>query len=73
MDKTQQKYKPKIIDDCIDHLIENMDFDELIIWANSLKVDHNEEIWFDDMWPDLEDNLRLEVAEALTRVLIPEE
>ena len=63
----QPKTKPKDIDDVIDKIFDCIDFDELIIWANALGVDHDEEFWLDDMWPDAEAELNVKVSEALLK------
>lgn len=59
------KYEPKTIDDCLSHLTSHMSFEELIIWADALEVDHDQECWADDEWTNLEDKLRGEVGEVL--------
>lgn len=56
------------IDDLIDQFIEDLDFDVLIIWADILNVEHDEDMWFDDMWPDAESELRVEVGDAMRKV-----
>jgi hypothetical protein len=56
------------IDDLIDQFVEDLDFEVLCIWADILNVDHEEEIWLDDMWPDLENELRVEVSDAMRKV-----
>jgi len=61
----------KTIEDVIDQLFENMDFDNLIIWADTLEVEHNEKLWLDDMWPDHETDLRVKVAETFLDAISP--
>ena len=62
--------KMKTIEDIVDQLFENMDFDTLIIWANELDVEVNYPP-LDDMWPDWENELRVEVAETMLKVISP--
>ena len=54
----------KMIDLC-NQFAEDLEFGVLIGWADILAVDHNENEWLDDEWPDREDELRAEVADAL--------
>jgi hypothetical protein len=54
--------------DIIDQFTEDLTFDALIIWADILKVEHDEGMWLDDEWPDRESELRTKVAEAMERV-----
>ena len=61
----------KSAEDLIDQFIEDLDFDVLIIWADTLEVEHDEELWLDDMWPDKENELRVAVGEALLSALQP--
>ena len=56
------------IDDLIDQFVSDLDFDVLIIWADILKVEHDEDMWLDDMWTDAENELRQEVAEAMAKI-----
>jgi len=60
----------KTIEDAIDQFIEDMDFDTLLIWANTLDVEVNYPP-VGDMWPDWECELRTEVAEALFDAISP--
>ncbi len=48
----------------IEQLVEDMPFDTLILWADLLGVEHNEKQWFDDEWPDKENELRVAVVKA---------
>ena len=57
--------KPKTPEDMLLQLIDDMDFDTLIVWADYFDVEHEENLWLDDMWPDYESELRVSVAEAL--------
>ena len=52
----------------IDQFVEDLDFDVLIIWADILGVEHEEKSWLDDMWPDKESELRVEVMNAMAKV-----
>lgn len=56
------------IDDLIDQFVGDLKFEVLIIWADILNVEHDEDMWLDDMWPDAEEELRTEVAEAMCKV-----
>jgi len=63
----KEEYFPKrkkTPEDMILQLIEDMDFDTLIIWANILEVEVNYPP-VDDMWPEWDNELRVEVVEAL--------
>jgi hypothetical protein len=55
------------IDDLIDQFIEDLDFDVLLIWADILEVEVNYPP-VDDMWPDWENELRVEVAGAMRMI-----
>ena len=59
---------PKTVEEVIYELYEAIAFDTLIVWANFYKVEHNEEEWSDDEWPDKESVLRQEVSDAAIRV-----
>jgi len=56
------------IEDLIDQFVEDLDFDTLIVWADILDVEHDESQWLDDMWPDLEGELREKVGDAMAQV-----
>ena len=56
------------LDDLIDQFIEDLDFKVLIIWADILGVEHDEDMWLDDMWPDAENELRVQVGDAMRKV-----
>ena len=49
--------------------VENLAFDSLLIEADNLGIFHDEECWFDDEYPDKEDELRVEVIGALYKSL----
>ena len=57
----------RTIDDCIDVLFSDIDFDSLEIWAKALEVDV--EYPTDDMWPDWEAELSVKTGEALLRAV----
>lgn len=60
---------PKLsIDGLIEQFVEDLEFDVLVIWADILKVGHDEELWLDDIWPEKENELRTEVAQAMMDV-----
>jgi hypothetical protein len=56
------------IDDLIEQFVEDLDFDVLIVWADILGVEHDENSWLDDMWPELEGELREKVGDAMATV-----
>jgi len=56
------------IDDWIDQFTESVSFDALIVWANLFGVDHEESLWFDDTWPDHENELRQSVADEMRKI-----
>ncbi len=49
-------------------LVEDMEFDVLIAWADILDVPHDENYWTDDDMPDKTDDLRVAVAGAMEKV-----
>ena len=49
-------------------LVEDMEFDVLIAWADILTVPHDENQWLDDEYPDKTDELRVAVADAMGKV-----
>ncbi len=53
------------LDDWIDRVVEGLDFAVLVGWADIYSVKHNENSWFDDEWPDKEDELRVELAKTM--------
>jgi len=55
------------IDDAIDDFISILDFDQIIAWANLLNVEVNYPP-VDDMWPDWENELAVEVGDAMRKV-----
>lgn len=63
-------YVPKEIDmdDLIETYVGNLNFDTLLAWADILDVGYDVDMWLDDMWTDCEDELRVEVAQAMTKV-----
>ena len=56
------------IDDLIDQFVSDLEFDVLIIWADVLDVEHDENMWLDDMWTDAENELRVQVGDAMRKV-----
>ena len=56
---------PRNIIDIVYEFIDALEFDALIKWADLLGVEHEEKMWFDDEWPDRENNLRVDVGEAM--------
>lgn len=55
------------IDDVIDNFISILDFDHVIAWANLLDVEVNYPPT-DDMYPDWENELAVEVGDAMRKV-----
>lgn len=55
------------IEDLIDQLVEDMDFDVVKLWAETLGVEVNPPP-LDDMYPDWDNELRVEVAEAMMKI-----
>lgn len=56
------------IDDFINQFVEDLSIDALAIWADILDVEVNPPP-IDDMYPDFDNELRIEVAEALVNAL----
>jgi len=57
----------KDIDDVIDQFVEDLDFEVLETWAKILEVEVNYPP-LDDMWPDWENELRVEVGDAMRKI-----
>lgn len=57
------------VDTIVDLVFENIEFENLIDWADWLEVEHDENMWLDDMWPDYEEQLKVDVAEALRKAI----
>lgn len=55
------------INDLIDQFVEDLTFEALIIWADLLDVEVNYPP-LDDIWPDWDNELRVEVGEAMAKV-----
>jgi len=53
--------------DAIYNLIESLSFHEIIVWAHLLEVEVNYPP-IDDMWPDWENELRVEVGEKMAEI-----
>ena len=53
--------------DIIELLLEKLDFDAILRWAELLGVEVNYPP-LDDMWPDWQDELTVEVGEAMRKV-----
>lgn len=54
--------------DFCEQFVEDLEFDVLIAWADVLGICPDHESWFDDDYPDKENELRGEVAEAMNNV-----
>ena len=63
----QGRTKKLDIDDAIDNFIDCLDYDKVIAWANLLDVEVNYPP-IDDMWPDWENELAVEVGDAMRKV-----
>ena len=55
------------IDDAIDNFISELDFDHIIAWANLLDVEVNYPPT-GDMYPDWENELAVEVGDAMRKI-----
>lgn len=55
------------IDDVIDDFISILDFDQILAWAKLLDVEINYPP-IDDMWPDWQNELAVEVGDAMRKV-----
>ena len=55
----------KSIDDYINDFVETISLDELIIWAKALGINPDIESWLKDNYLKEEDNLRINVSDAL--------
>lgn len=53
------------IDGTIDHLVDRLSFDHLRKWADRFDVAYDHSQWLDDEWPDKEDELRTDLADAM--------
>ncbi len=62
-----QRMKSKDIDDVIDEFVGVLDFDAILQWAKVLEVEVNYPPT-DDMYPDWEDELAVEIGEAMRKV-----
>ncbi len=63
-----QQHKRKLdIDDIIDLLLDELDFDAVLRWATVLDVEINYPP-IDDMWPDWQNELTVEVGDAMRGV-----
>ena len=56
------------INDMVSRFVEDLTFEALIIWADTLSVEHNENSWLNDEYPDREDELRVAVANAMSNL-----
>lgn len=57
------------IEDAMTELFNDVTFETLIVWADLLKIEHDEENWLDDEWTEKEDALRQRLTEFATTVL----
>ena len=57
-----------LLSDLILQLVEGMDFDTVMDWADIFKIPHLVDQWHDDNWCETEDELRVAVAEAMGKV-----
>ena len=56
---------PVSIDTHIDNLIDSLDLDQLIAWADKLGVCHTKSQWLDDQFPERIEQLRDRVSESM--------
>lgn len=56
------------MDDLIDQFVEDLEFDVLVCWADTLGIEHDEKQWLDDDWPDKDSELRTSVGDAMRKV-----
>ena len=56
------------MDDLINQFTEDLTFDALLIWADILGVEHDENTWHKEQFIDEEIKLRDAVAEAMGKV-----
>ena len=56
------------IDDFATQFVEDLGFNTLLKWADLLGVDYPSIYWADDEWPDMENNLKTAVAEAMANL-----
>ncbi len=50
------------------NFVEKLDFDTLVVWAKLLEVECDVDMWLDDDYPDKDDELRVNVAEAMMKI-----
>ncbi len=60
-----------LMSDYIEGFVDCFGFDTLVVWADILKVPHDEGRWIDDNWFEKEDDLRVAVAEAMEKLSSP--
>ena len=58
--------------DLIEQFVEDLSFDALISWADTLGIEHDENQWLDDEWPRKDNELRVRVSEAIEAVGLKE-
>lgn len=56
------------MDDFINQFVEDFSFEDLVVWADILDIEVNPPP-LDDMYPDWDNELRIEVAEQLVNAL----
>jgi hypothetical protein len=50
----------------IDEYVDNMDFDDVVAYAQQHDIEFDDPSqWLDDMWPDLESELRVKVMDHM--------
>ncbi len=49
-------------------LVEDMEFDVVLTWAETFAVPFDTSQWLDDDWVEMEDALRVAVAEAMENI-----
>ena len=58
----------RTIDDLATQFVEDLTFEALLIWADTLGVFHDEKTWFGDTGLEKDNELRIAVAEAMAKL-----
>ena len=53
------------MEDLVNQFVSDLDFDVLVGWCDIFGIDHEEEMWLDDDWPDKDMELRGELADKM--------
>jgi len=57
------------IEGVIDQMLEDAVFEDLIIWADTFDIPHNEDEWFDDEYPDRQSELIQKITQELLKAI----